>query len=99
MSNDDPIAKLLGLEPAPDKRTLTIAGRSYELMPRRGLICETMYRINPGYGVPNPGFSLAWTPASHHKMQLGNYLAGRPNVKRAEAEAIVEAARKLAAEA
>lgn len=92
----NPIADALGIAPAADKHLLTIGGRSYELYPARGATCETMYRVNPGHGVGNPGFTLHNTPDAHHAMQLDQYLAGRKGVKRAEAEAIVASARSAA---
>ena len=48
-----------------------------------------MYRIDAGYAVPNPCFSLTFVPEAHRAMVLGQYLAKpRDGVKRAEAEQI-----------
>jgi hypothetical protein len=77
-------------------RILTIAGTAYELYPARDRdwIAETLYRVNAGYGVGNPCFSLHLTPVPHQAMVLGQYLAKpRNGVKRAEAEALTAAAR------
>lgn len=89
--NVNPIAALLNLPATGDKTVFTVAGADFELYHARpdACVCETLYRVNPGHGVGNPGFSLTWTPEAHHAMQLGQYLAGRPGVKRAEAEALV----------
>jgi hypothetical protein len=89
----NPIATLLGIAPAADKRALHIGATDFELYPANGDTVETMYRVNPGHGVSNPGFSLHLTSATHHAMTLGGYLAGRQGVKRGEAEAAVAAAR------
>lgn len=91
---NNPIASSLNIEPAAGKQTVTIAGRAYELYSAHGDTVETLYRVNPGMGAPNPGFTLHMTPATHHKLVLGQYFARpRDGVKRAEAEAIVDAAR------
>lgn len=87
----NPIATLLNLPIG--RQTFIVGGRSYDLYPAHGDIVETLYRTNPGWGVSNPGFSMAFVPATHCAMVLGQYLAGRPGVKRAEAEAITAAAR------
>lgn len=97
-SSANPIADALGIEPSADKRVLMVGARRYELYPRGAATVETMYRAElgagAGYGVPNPGFSLAMQPDRFHVMLLGQYLARpRQSVKRAEAAAIVEAAR------
>jgi hypothetical protein len=91
---NNPIATLLAIAPvlpAEAKRVITVHGRRYELYGAAAGTCETLYRLDTGFGQSNPGFTLALTPASQHKMQLGNYLAGRQGVKRAEAEALVDA--------
>lgn len=90
MSNLNPIATLLNIEAK--SGAITINGREYDYMASDGRVggtCETLYRRDAGHGVSNPGFSLHMTPASHHRMVLGGYLAGHQGVKRAEAEAIV----------
>ena len=92
---NNPIAALLAISPvlaAGAKRVLTIHGRRYELYGATTTTCETLYRLDTGFSQSNPGFTLALTPVTQHKMQLGNYFAGRPGVKRAEAEALVDAA-------
>ena len=86
----NPIANMLGFEAR--RCDFTLHGVAYEYHAASDVTCETLYRKNPGYGVGNPGFSLILTPASHHRMALGQYLAGKPGVKRAAAEALVIAA-------
>ena len=92
MSN--PIATLLNI-PAGTSGRITIGSRDYEYhaASARDGTTECLYRWNPGHGVGNPGFSLHLVPAAHHRMVLGQYLAGRDGVKRAEAEAITDASR------
>lgn len=92
---NNPIATLLAIAPvlpAEAKRVITVHGRRYELYGAQTGTCETLFRLDAGHGVSNPGFTLALTPASQHKMQLGNYLAGRQGVKRAAAESLVDTA-------
>lgn len=91
MIDMNPIATLLNI-PAGTHGRVEIAGRSYEYHAASNGISEGLYRWNPGHGVGNPCFSLALVPSTHHRMVLGQYLAGRQGVKRAEAEAIVNAA-------
>jgi hypothetical protein len=83
-----PIAELLGLTPA--AIYVEVNGEKFQLCGGTHGTVETIYRVNPGYGVGNPGFTLFNTPEPQRKMQLGNYLANRPGVKRAQAEAIVD---------
>lgn len=92
MTDLNPIAALLNL-PAGTHGRVTIAGRDYEYHAASPGTAEGLYRWNPGYGMPNACFSLHLVPASHRAMALGQYLAGRHRVKRAEAEAITAAAR------
>jgi hypothetical protein len=91
--NRNPIADLLKI-PALQygKQEITVNGTAYELYAAHDRTCEGLYRINPGFGVGNPCFTLHWTPAAHHAAQLGQYLAGRRGVKRAQAEEIVATA-------
>ena len=84
----NPIAGMLGVAAAspPVTRRLTIGGARFELHAARApYACETLYRVDAGHGVSNPGY---------HAAALGRYLAGRQGVKRAEAEAVVAIARK-----
>ena len=90
-STANPIAALLNL--TPERQDVRIDGRLYEYHAPSRAFSEALYRKDAGHGVGNPAFSLALVPASHHSMVLGQYLAGREGVKRAEAEAIVAAAR------
>ena len=93
----NPIAGMLGVAAAspPVTRRLTIGGARFELHAARApYACETLYRVDAGHGVSNPGFSLYLTDPGHHAAALGRYLAGRQGVKRAEAEAVVAIARK-----
>lgn len=92
MTTTAPIASLLNI--APVRADVTIAGREYEYHGPTAHTCETLYRRDAGHGVGNPGFTLSLVPASHHAMVLGQYLAGRQGVKRAEAERIVAEARR-----
>ncbi len=89
-----PIAALLGFEPRA-KLTFTAAGKRYDYYGATADTSEGLYRSGPGHGVGNPCFSLGLVPATHHRMVLGQYLAGRAGVKRAEAEAIVAAGATL----
>ncbi len=85
----NPIHELLNLTPGTEKTVITIDGRGFEIYPAREGTYEGMYRIDAGYGVPNPCFSLAFAPKSHRAMALGQYLAKpRDGVNRAEAEEI-----------
>jgi hypothetical protein len=94
-TTSNPIATLLGVGWASSPTILVMeSGEKFELYRAAEGFCETLYRVNPGHGVGNPGFSLHLTPVEHHPRVLGNYLAGRDGVKRAEAEAITTSARK-----
>ncbi len=88
----NPIATLLNIPVG--TKTFKVGGRSYDLYQAHGSVVETLYRTDAGHGVSNPGFTMAFVPASHGATVLGQYLAGRPGVKRAEAEAITAAARE-----
>lgn len=88
----NPIADLLNI-PAGTNGRVEIAGRAYEYHAAKADTSEGIYRWNPGHGVSNSCFTLFFVPTSQHRMVLGQYLAGRQGVKRAEAEAIADTAR------
>lgn len=90
MTTQNPIADLLSIEPK--SGTIVIDGLEFDYIASTHGISEGIYRRNAGHGVSNPCFSLFWTPPTHHRMTLGQYLAGRRGVKRDEAEAIVATA-------
>lgn len=88
----NPIAELLNLTPV--RQDITINGRrySYHAGSEQYGTHETLYLENAGNGVSNPGLTLFFVPATPRKMVLGQKIARREGVKRAEAEAIVDAA-------
>lgn len=89
MTNKNPIAAALGIEPI--KSHLRILGREYNYLPSTAGYGEGMYRHDAGHGVSNPCFSLRSVTAPE---SLGVYLSGRRDgVKKAEALAIVGQAR------